>query len=295
MPQRPPGPGPWRPAALLALGLLLATLAFGYAGWSARPDAAAEPQTPEPRPVAAAPAPATPPVADDLRAELERLRAALGHEREARARLTEQLETLQARVEDLSKTRAGSPTPAGAPATAQRARGMRRWIDRSLLRSAGFGAAEAERLADAYDSIEMDRLELENRATREGWRRTGRFAQAQVQLEQRVRGLREQFDEDEYDWLLFASGRPNRVVVRNVLGVSPAAQAGLQPGDLIVSYAGERVYSNQQLVGATTEGHAGDLVRVEIERNGEPRTVFLPRGPLGVQIGPRVVRPAPTG
>jgi S1-C subfamily serine protease len=72
-----------------------------------------------------------------------------------------------------------------------------------------------------------------------------------------------------------------------VLGSSPAEQAGLQPGDEVVAYAGKRVFDMSDLNGLTYEGTAGELVAVEVLRDGQPVQVYVPRGPIGIMGGGR--------
>lgn len=51
----------------------------------------------------------------------------------------------------------------------------------------------------------------------------------------------------------------------------PAQQAGIEPGDTVLSFAGEPVTSSQQVIEVARE-HRGESVTVEIERRGEQLT-----------------------
>jgi len=75
------------------------------------------------------------------------------------------------------------------------------------------------------------------------------------------------------------------VPVRGVMASSPAAIAGLQSGDQIVRYDGERVYSNRDLMTRTLGGEGTGNVVVEVLRDGAVMQVTLPRGPIGIEIG----------
>jgi len=66
---------------------------------------------------------------------------------------------------------------------------------------------------------------------------------------------------------------------------SPAADAGLQPGDQIVRYGGERVFNSRDLIERSMEGNG--MVVVELVRDGTSMEVVIPRGPLGIEIGRR--------
>lgn len=73
-------------------------------------------------------------------------------------------------------------------------------------------------------------------------------------------------------------GRAYGVRVDNVYDRCPARDAGLQPGDLILSYEGRAVASRQKLVRAVRYTPPGSRVDMEILRGGEVKT-------LSVQIG----------
>jgi len=66
---------------------------------------------------------------------------------------------------------------------------------------------------------------------------------------------------------------------------SPAAAAGLLPGDEIVSYGGKRVFGQPDLNAFVLEGTPGETVVVEIDRNGQRLQVVVPRGPIGITGG----------
>jgi C-terminal processing protease CtpA/Prc len=73
------------------------------------------------------------------------------------------------------------------------------------------------------------------------------------------------------------------VRVIEVLASSSAERSGLQAGDQIVSYAGTRVFEMSELNALTRQGNPGESVTVEVQRNGQPVQVQVPRGVLGVQ------------
>jgi regulator of sigma E protease len=95
-------------------------------------------------------------------------------------------------------------------------------------------------------------------------------------------------------WLAFMIG-PSAVAVESVQPNSPAMEAGLQSGDLILEVNGELVESSGILVAAVTE-HAGETIDLLVQRSDELLTVsVVPRlpgefdaeteGPIGISLG----------
>jgi len=153
---------------------------------------------------------------------------------------------------------------------------------------AGFDPVSTAQLKKRVSEIEMDRLYLRHRARREGWLRTPEYYEAVRELR---KGMKEELGEDAYDRFLYASERPNRLLVDSVMESSPAEQIGLQSGDIIFRYDGSRIFSYRELRDATTRGEMGETVPVEIRRGGEILEVQLPRGPLGVRLDRTTVQP----
>jgi S1-C subfamily serine protease len=99
-------------------------------------------------------------------------------------------------------------------------------------------------------------------------------------------GLRQKVGDPTFDCLLYASQRPNRVVVRSLLASGPAARAGMRAGDAIVSYDESRIFRANELQRGTSQGEAGRPVAVEIvSSDGRSRQLMIPSGPLGVSLG----------
>lgn len=95
-------------------------------------------------------------------------------------------------------------------------------------------------------------------------------------------------------WIAFMIG-PSAVAVENVQPDSPAMEAGLQSGDLILEVNGDLVESSGILVAAVTE-HAGESIDLLVQRGDELLTVsVVPRlpgefdalteGPIGISLG----------
>lgn len=77
---------------------------------------------------------------------------------------------------------------------------------------------------------------------------------------------------------------PAGAVIEDVVKDSAASRAGLQAGDVIVEFDGERVRSAGQLQRLVRETPAGRAVKVVVMRNGQKTTmeVTLDEGPTGV-------------
>jgi len=170
-------------------------------------------------------------------------------------------------------------------------------VDVERLVAAGFRREDVERFRARTDQIELARVYLRDRATREGWIGTPQFREEARALDTEQAGLRQEFDESLYDWMLYSSGQPNRVGVAEVLTGSAAESAGIARGDVIIRYDEQLMMSVQDLLGATNAGRAGELVAVWVKREGQkdPIRVFLPRGPIGVRIAPVAVEPSSRG
>lgn len=253
-------------------------------------------------------APATP-------SELASLRVELEAERERNLELSTEVEWLQAQLDFLSGRNAPeadaepeseddlTATPEAETASGQRGReaeilfgpaagegdeepGL--WFHEDELESAGLRPHEVERLQDLFNSSEMQLIDLEHQARREGWYRKPRYWQS---LRQMRNELREEAGEEDYDLLLYATGRMNRVVIDGVLRDSPGDQAGLEPGDVVLSYEGRRIYKAPELKRATIQGQVGDRVTIDVLRDGERVRVYALRGPLGARLRPERILP----
>lgn len=220
-------------------------------------------------------------------AERRRLEAEL-------ATLSDALAGLTAGDADGAETAPGTPqrSAGAAEAIRQREPGSRaqRNSEQRFI-EAGFAPEQAAELKRRLDEIEMERLYLRDQAVREGWLGSARYRDELRALTQRQASVREDLDPEQYDRFLYATGRPNRVNVNSVLSGSPADQSGIEAGDQILSYDGKRVFSPADIRRETTQGARGELVPVEVLRAGRTEIVYLPRGPLGVQMGAMVTRP----
>jgi PDZ domain len=156
-------------------------------------------------------------------------------------------------------------------------------MERALM-AAGLDAASAAEIKRHNDELAMSEMYLRDQARREQWLDSERFRQEMAALEAQRTSVRDEIGDDAYDRYLYALGESNRVRVDDVLSESPAAEAGLLAGDMIVRYADARIFAPGELVAQTRDGTAGETVRLEIIRNGQRLEIDVPRGPLGLRI-----------
>lgn len=94
--------------------------------------------------------------------------------------------------------------------------------------------------------------------------------------------LRSEMGDDDYARYLEVQGQPTAVRITQVLSGSPGSEIGLQPGDQLINYAGERVFSVMELRNSSMQGNPGEDVVIEIERDGTRIQLTVPRGPIGI-------------
>ncbi len=153
------------------------------------------------------------------------------------------------------------------------------------LLSAGFDPFVVSEIETIRNDLQLQRLELRDRATREGWVSSDEFRQAFRELNGGSR-LRETLGDEDYDRLLLAEGRDNRIRIDSVIDNSAANSAGIQDGDVIYRYADDRIFTFRDLRSATAAGEKDEPVTVQVLRDGTLVDLVIPRGPLGVTISP---------
>jgi S1-C subfamily serine protease len=140
----------------------------------------------------------------------------------------------------------------------------------------------------------MAQLYLRDRAQREGWLGGERYGQELAAIPGNLSNLRGQMDDETFARYLYALGRPNQVRIQRVLSGSQAETAGLQDGDVLVRIDGQRIYTPDEVRRVSRDQDAGDMVSIEVLRDGRRIQAYIPRGPFGISMDSDSVRPDKT-
>lgn len=156
---------------------------------------------------------------------------------------------------------------------------LRNYEERRLnrLTDGGFSEDEARRILQKESEAEYRALQLAWEAER-----SGEPLDPLATMNDPQAILRAELGDIDYARFLEAQGQPTAVQVTRVLDGSPGSQAGLQPGDEIVSYDGSRIFNVADLRDQTMLGEQGQDVVIEIDRDGVRMQLSVPRGPVGI-------------
>lgn len=172
------------------------------------------------------------------------------------------------------------PVAAAVPNRGRRNRG----INREALVDAGVDAIVIDTLQQRQDEQALARLNLLDRAAREGYSGTERLDNELDELRESSPNLQEELGDAAYDQYLFSAGNTNRIQVASIISGSIAALAGVELGDVIYQYGATRVFNTRGLVSAIREGVRDEPVLVSIIREGQPLVLDVIRAPLGVTL-----------
>lgn len=284
--------------AILAL-VIAAGIGVGAVGMAL----VAEPSANEPPPAAADTAPVQDAYReavasqdpDQLAAVVESLVTMLDQEISERQVLAEEIRSLKADVARLENTLGTSNVAvvgeARITSRVRPDRNQQAQQRRERLLSAGFTQRDLEEVERRSAEATIKQMELDDRARREGWVNTPRYFEEARALQTGPAAARGYLGDEAYDRYLFASGLPNRLRINNVIATSAAERAGLQSGDIVLSYDGSPVFTTQELVEMRSGGEPGTSVTMTIMRGDETMEVTMPRGPIGINTGPMVVDP----
>jgi hypothetical protein len=215
------------------------------------------------------------------------LEAVVAEERNARLLLEDELQAL---YDELDQVRSGSgEVSEERDAEIQQQReAMRERADRfrasntaqgrsDRLVEAGFAPDRAEWIVQRESELQMDSMQAVFEARQSG----ERLDRSDSRLDP-DNALRAEIGDTEYEQYLEANGRSTSVAVGTVLESSPGQRAGLQTGDEIVGYGGQRVFSYGELSERTMSAQPGQSVVVDIIRDGSPMQVVVDAGPIGI-------------
>lgn len=159
------------------------------------------------------------------------------------------------------------------------------------LIAAGLDSFTADEIARRVSESELQRLELRDKAIREGYIGSEQWREEMIAARQdRVR-IRDELDSSTYDRYLYMSGQSNRVAVSSVMLGSAAERSGIEAGDVLLRYEDEALYKTGDIRGLTSQGERDELVDVTLLRNGNQLTVSMPRGPMGVRLSAIRINP----
>ena len=170
---------------------------------------------------------------------------------------------------------------------AQRIASLQPEYKKQRLIDSGLTEQEANLILTNESKIALQNLNSQYKAQRERYE----YSLAnETQIQTSRERLRESLGDDSYERYLEANNAPTSASVNSVIQNSPGFNAGLQSGDQITHYDGERVFNLRDVNQLTLEGSEGESILIEVIRDGEPVQIALPRGPIGI-VGGRGRRP----
>lgn len=147
-----------------------------------------------------------------------------------------------------------------------------------LVEKANLSSEQAQRFAERLDELTVEATEDR---LRKGTRSTPYDAYS-TQHRYVERRLQDEFGDLIYEGYRVAAGLSTDVLISAVEEGSIAQRAGLQPGDIVVSYGGRRVMELGALEELINENESRSPAAIEVNRNGQRLHLQVPNGPLGV-------------
>jgi hypothetical protein len=155
--------------------------------------------------------------------------------------------------------------------------------EREALLRAGVHPDTVDEILGRLSRQEFRKLELQNLIRRRDIPDKRAYIEELSELNREPLSLRTELGDAAYDSYLLARGQHNRVKVASVMPGSPAEANGIHVGDIILRYGGAMIFTWQDLHEATTGGAFGSFANIELERDGVPMNIVVPRGVLGVR------------
>ena len=218
---------------------------------------------------------------------LTRLKQRLEQAEQERVWLAERIAALEAitgESETYLDTETGTPSTAANEVTESTAPPQTFRTSVEALIETGIPAEQAALIQARLDEYDLKQLYLQDLASREGWLNTTRYGKEQRATRNAYQELRLEIGDDAYDRMLYALGRPNRVVVRDIMQNSTAEQYDLRANDRIIEYGGRRVFTGHELNMLVTKGATGAPVLLRVQRDEQQLEFYLPQGPIGIRL-----------
>lgn len=215
------------------------------------------------------------------------LRAELARSRVRSEELEQKLSVLEQRLASfLSAEETGSIGPLAAPHAAREpqsgpdSNSSEPWFDSDSLIAMGLPDSEVERIQAVWETYTLRKLRIQNQRERRGkdWKEVHDW----IFLTEA--DAREELGDESYEAMRYAAGERNRVIFSELLENSPAAEVGLEPGDELISYDGQRVFGPSELKRLIAEGIPASWVEIQVLRGEDLRRVFVKREPIGVRL-----------
>jgi len=238
---------------------------------------------------------------EDLETRVGKLETALQSANQIQLQLLELVEELRQRLEQSAPAEPGTETRTAALKRSVAANDIRdqhlsreeryqqyRDMQRQRLIDAGLNPDRAEFILQKQERFQFEHMQVAYRYRHLADKSSTDAAELREQLDI-YSNPRKMFEHElsaqEFDLYLEANGGRQEMRVDRVISDTPAAAAGLQPGDKIVSYNGERVFHMGDLRAQIYKVDPGETVPVEVQRAGSSstETIYVPSGPLGIQ------------
>jgi hypothetical protein len=222
--------------------------------------------------------------ADDTLIQLQQRLAQAEQERVWLSERIAALEAVTGKPETYPDTETGTPAREANEISESIAPAQTFRTSVEALIATGIPTGQAAFIQARLDEYDLKQLYMQDRASREGWLNTARYRKEQREAQNAYQELRPEIGDDAYDRMLYALGRTNRVVVRDIMQNSAAEQYDLRANDRIIEYDGQRVFTSQELNTLVTQGTAGAPVLLRVQRDEQQLDFYLPHGPIGIRL-----------
>ncbi|WP_193164586.1 PDZ domain-containing protein [Microbulbifer hainanensis] len=236
---------------------------------------------------------------DSLEQRVEQLEVSLRNANQIQLQLLELVEELRQRLEQSGPAESRRDTRTAA-LTTDSDHGQRQSLSRrerhqqyremqlKRLIDAGLNPDRAEYILDKQERFQYEHMKIayQYRHLRDKSSEEAAELREQLDIYSNPRKMFEhQLSPQEFELYLDANGGRQEMRIDNVVSGTPASEAGLHPGDKIVTYNGERVFHMGDLRSQIYKVEPGKTVTIEVQRAGSSgtETLYVPSGPLGIR------------